>query len=635
MTKVSPNVSAELYNKGQSFLKNDGKIDQNELKQLNAIAAKNGTNNEEKNYIASLKNDKQVKQVKTGTSETVQKIFPDKKSDYDQIYSQLNGAEKVQFESLYKSGKLNQKDSQGKTILENIKEMSSTKMRGTIDGKNLVKETINMLSDRNKITQGPHGTCGAGAVQNYLWTKDPAEMIRIVKDLAKDGKSTLRDKSVITSGTNTENWHEDSKMGDGSLESRSDFDIIFQSALMKQQSLMADYTDYNVQTDYSDGKSVLRGDSASDPYKVQNMLQSITGEHYDTNMFDYEKAKERVNEGKEVVAGYFTDDEGWGMHYVNILSIKDGTVTFQNTQSGTTDTMTEKEFKDKMFTAISKNDKETGKPRQEDGFLDKTTDAIPFVIAATAIASPPVALVTAPVLGSLYIYKKAKDIAQELPKVPERIKQSAIDANKDIKDKGWFKDEKGNSTTAKQAITTAQKETEERVLKATGNKNASKVAGNTAKNMQAVVSTVAVGGVMVSNKIKKTGQGIQDFGRSSKGMAHVTNVKANANLEAAKREGISTKEKVVYKATGYGLKVVSKASAATGYVAEKTGKAVSYVGGKVEQATGAVVKYSKPVVNAVSNTVGNIYSGVSNAASTISSGASSAYNRLAAAMPWN
>lgn len=633
MTKVSPKISAELYNKGQEFLKNDGKIDQNELKQLNEIAAKNGAKVEEKNYIASLKNDRQVKEIKTGSSETVQKIFPDKKNDYQTLLS--NVSDKKAFEELYKSGKLDQKDSSGKTILENLKEMSGTKMKGSVNGKQLMDETVAMLANRNNITQGPHGTCGAGAVQNYLWTKDPAEMIRIVKDLATDGKATLRDKSVITSGTNTDNWHKGSAMPDGSTESRSDFDIIFQSALMKQQTLMADYTDYNVQTDYSDGKSVLRGDSASDPYKVQNMLQSITGENYDTNMFDFERAKERVNEGKEVVAGYFTSDEGWGMHYVNILSIKDGMVTFQNTQQGTVDTMSEEDFKKKMFTAISKNDKQTGKPRNEDGFIGKVTDSLPVAIAATVIANPPLALVTAPVLGAAYIYKKSKDIIEELPKVPGRIKQAAVDANKDIKDKGWLKDEKGKSLTAKQAIANTQKETEARVLKNTGNKNASKVAGNVAKNMQAVVSTAAVGGVMVANKVKKTGQGIQDFGRSAKGMSYVTNVKANANLEAAKRTDISTKQKAIYKATGYGLKVVSKASAATGYVAEKTGKAVTYVGGKIEQATGAVVRYSKPVINAVSNTVGNIYAGASSAASSISSGASNAYNRLAAAMPWN
>jgi len=516
--------------------------------------------------------------------------------------------------------------------------MSTSKMKGSIDGKKLADETIAMLSDRGAITQGYHGTCGAGAVQNYLWTKDPAEMIRIVKDLAQNGKVTLRDKSVMTSGTNTENWHKGSTMKDGSTEDRADFDIIFQSSLMKSQAFLADFTDYNVQNDVGDGKSVLTGDSASDPYKIKNMLQSITGEHYDTNMFDFEKAKERVNEGKEVVAGYFTDNEDWGMHYVNILSIKDGIVTFQNTQSGgAPETMSEAEFKDKMFTVISKNDKKTGKPESEDAFTFKAIDGIPIALATTALVAPPVALVLAPPLLGLYAYKKGKDIITEIPKIPQKIKQAAIDANNNIKDNGWFKDEKGTSKTAKQYIKTVEKETEARVLKETGNKNAAKVSSKVAGGMQTAVSTVAVGGVMIANKVKKTGEGFDKFGRSATGLSHVANVKANANLEAAKREGLTKTEKVKYKAIGYGLKTVSAVSGATGYVSKKAGQVITYAGGKIEQATGAVVKTAKPVINAVSNTVGRVYSGVSSATSYVASGISSTASSIknSSYMPWN
>lgn len=635
MTNVGLKSNPELYKKGQEFLKNDGKIDQNELNQLNKIAAKNGSTNEEKEYIKSLSNQKKVTTIKSGKSESVQTIFPDKKSDYDTLLSTVS--DKSTFEQLYKSGKLNQKDSNGKTILENLKEMSSSKMKGTIDGKKLADETIAMLADRGKITQGAHGTCGAGAAQNLLWNEDPAEMIRIVKEIAQNGKVTLRDKSVMKAGTNTDTWHNGNAMKDGSIEKRTDFDIIFQSSLMRSQSFLSEYTDYNVQNDLGDGKSVLTGDSASDPYKVKNMLQSITGNHYDTNMFDFEKAKERVNEGKQVVAGYFTSDKDWGMHYVTILSIKDGVVTFQNTgnSSSTVDTMSEKEFKDKMFTVISRNDSKTGKPESEDGFISKATDGIPFVIAATALVSPRLALVTAPPLLGIYVVKKTKDLITEIPKIPEKIKQAAIDANNDVKKNEWFKDEKGDAKTAKQYIKTVEKETEERVLKTTGNKNAAKVSSKVAGGMQTAVSTLAVGGVMISNKVKKTGAALDKFGRSANGLAHVTNVKANANLEAAKtKDGM---EKVKYKAIGYGLKVVSKASKVVGKVSQGTGKVVSYVGAKIEQGTGAVVKVAKPVITAVSNTVGRVYSGVSSAYNTVSSGISSVGSSIknSSYMPWN
>lgn len=617
MTKVTTKPNSELYTKGKEFLKNDGKIDQNELNQLNKIAEKNGVTADEKKYLASLKNNQQVKTIKSGKSESVQMMFPDKDKTYQDLLNTVS--DKSALESLYKSGKLDKKDSNGKTILDNLKEMSSTKMKGTMDGKKLADETIAMLNDRNKITQGPHGTCGAGSVQNYLWTKDPAEMIRIVKDLARDGKAKLRDGTEMQAADKTLDWHNGSVMNDGkSTEDRTDFDILFQSSVMKSQAFLEDYTNYNVENDYSDGKSVLHGDSASDPYKVKNMLQSITGEHYDTNMFDFDKAKERVAQGKEVIAGFFTSDDGWGMHYVTILDIKDGKVKYQNTQSGTVDEMDEADFKNKMFTVISKNDTKTGKPEDETGFLDKGLSFAPLVVGVSLLNPVTAATVGAP-LAALYTYKKGKQILKDIPKIPEKIKQAAVDANNRTKEVGWFKDEKGESKTAKQYIKTVEKETEQRVLKNTGNKNAAKVASKTAGSMQTAVSTFAVGSVMISNKIKKTGETIDKFSRSAKGMSRVTDVKANAILKASNQEGISTKDKIVKKATGYALKVASKASAATGYVTEKTAKAVTYVGGKIEKATGYVVQASKPVINAVSNFVGNTYAGASSAVSSVRS----------------
>lgn len=613
LTNVTSKPNPELYAKSREFLK-DGKIDAKELSQLTKIAEKDGINSQEQKFLNSLTNKQNVKEIKTGKSETVEMIFPDKNKDYKDLMAIVT--DKKSLETLYKSGKLDQKDSKGKTVLENIKEMTTSKMQTGVDGKKLANETIAILADRNQIKQGPHGTCGAGSVQNFLWNKDPAEMIRMVKDIAKDGKVTLRDGKEMTAGTKSLTWHEGDKIKDGSIENRSDFNIIFQSAVMKDQSFLGDYTDYNVQNDTGDGKAVLTGDSASDPYKVKNLLQSVTGEHYDNNMFDFETLKERVNQGKEVIACYFPDDSEMGMHYVTILEVKDGKVKFQNTQSGTLDEMSEEEFKNKILATISKNDSKTGNLKDVSGFTDQAISAIPLALGVTAFITPVALPVIAPPLIGLYAYKKGKDLIQHLP---ERLKQSAVDANITIKKNEWFKDEKGNAQTAKQNIKTVEKETEARVLKNTSNKTAAKVAGKTAGAMQSVVSTAAVGAVMVSNKIKDTGEGIQQFSRSANGMAKVTNHRANVKLKEAQAEGITKTEKLKKQAMGYSLKVVSKASAATGYVTQKAGKAVTYVGGKIEKATGAIVKTSQPVIKAVSNTVGNIYAGASSAASTVKS----------------
>ena len=622
MTKVGTGgVGTELYSKANE-LKKDGKIDKNDLDQLNKIAQKNGITNQEKKFLASLSSKQEVKEVKSSKTSSVQMEFPDKDSEYNELSRFINN--KPLLDALNKSGTLNKKDSQGKTILQNIKEMTNSKMQGTVDGKKLAEETIAILGNRTNILQGPHGTCGAGSVQNLVWTQDPAEMVRIVKDLAKDGKVVLRDGKEMLAGTDSLNFHNGDTTKDGSVENRTDFDIIFQSAVMKDQAFLADFTDYNVKNDLGDGKSVLTGDSASDPYKVKNLMQSITGEHYQTNMFDFDVLQEKVAQGKEVIACYLpdTEDKNWGMHYVTVTAIKDGEVYFQNTQTGANTELNHmpiEEFKNKLLSVVSKDDTKTGETESEDGFTGKVIESIPFVLGGTAIVAPALLPFVAPPLLATYIAKKGGDIVKAIPKIPAKIKQSVVDANNRTKEAGFFKDEKGNKLTAKQSISSIKKETEARVFKNTKNKNAAKVASKTAGALQTVVASSAVVSVMVSNKIKKTGAGIEKFGRSASGMSKLTNHRADIQIKSSGEKGISTGEKIKRKATGYGLKVVSKGAAVTGYVAQKAGKAISYAGGKMEKATGAVVQASKPVIDAVSNTVGNIYSGASSAASSIRS----------------
>ena len=225
------------------------------------------------------------------------------------------------------------------------------------------------MSDRKYITQGPHGTCGAGSIQNHLWVKDSAEMLRIVKDLAKSGECSLRDGTKLKAGTNSLKWHENDKTTDGSTEDRRDFNIIFQSAIMRDVALVGgdrafgnayihDLADYNVNKDNSDGPSVSSGDSAANPEMVTPLLEGITGKKYsNSSSFVFgqgariEELDKASKQGKQPIA-LFSSSGYFGLHYVVVQKVENGNVFFQNTAKskdyGGVDSMSVADFKSKV-----------------------------------------------------------------------------------------------------------------------------------------------------------------------------------------------------------------------------------------------------------------------------------------------
>lgn len=289
------------------------------------------------------------------------------KSMYKSIGKSLDTTEKKALESLLKDNKLTLKDSSGKTVLENLVEIKTGKKQNGINSEQLLKDAVLVLSDKKYITQGPHGTCGAGALENHLWDKKPAELLRIVKDLAKTGQCKLEDGSILKAGTNSLVFHEND---------RRDFNVIFQSAVMRDVALVGgdralgnkylhDLAEYNVNTDSGDAKSVKNGDSAANPTLLTSLVESITSSKYTVKTSfiwgggdRLEDLKKAVSQNKQPMA-LFSQDGYFGLHYVVIQKIDNEKVYYQDSATskddGKINSMPIEDFKNKIRGIITPN----------------------------------------------------------------------------------------------------------------------------------------------------------------------------------------------------------------------------------------------------------------------------------------
>lgn len=289
------------------------------------------------------------------------------KAMYKGISKSLDSSEQKALEGLLKDNKLTIKDASGKTMLENLAEIKTAKKQKWVNSEQLLKDAVLVLSDKKYITQGPHGTCGAGSLENHLWEKKPAELLRIVKDLAKSGECKLGDGSALKAGTNSLDFHE---------SDRRDFNIIFQSSVMRDVALVGgdraignkylyDLADYNVNNDNGDAKSVKSGDSAANPTLLTSLVESITSNKYTVKTSflwgsadRIEDLKKAVNQNKQPIA-LFSQDGYFGLHYVVIQKIDNEKVYFQNTATskdeGSVDSMSIEDFKKKIRGIITPN----------------------------------------------------------------------------------------------------------------------------------------------------------------------------------------------------------------------------------------------------------------------------------------
>lgn len=407
MTDINTrNFSEELYKDAIQKSK-DGNISSKNLESLVKQAEKNGINKEERLFLEGLTSKTNIDKLKTlsdsnkpvtisfdlttskteskqkvnmiesgGTFKTLEKynnLNSNQKTKFSNLFEGFPQTERTALMELLDNGTLQKKDSKGTTVLETISEIKNGKNKSGVNGNELAKDAVLILSDRKYISQGPHGTCGAGALQNHLWSKDPAELGRIVKDLASDGECTLRDGSILKAGTGSLGFHYGDTTTNGSIEDRRDFNIIFQSSVMRDVALVGgnralgnayiyDLADYNVASDNGDAKSVKSGDSASNPLLLGSLVESITGLDYTTTTSflwgkdkQMNELKKAVKLGNEPIVLINADDEMskiGNKHYVLVNRFADNNVYYWDTATykdgGFINSMPEDEFKSRL-----------------------------------------------------------------------------------------------------------------------------------------------------------------------------------------------------------------------------------------------------------------------------------------------
>lgn len=191
--------------------------------------------------------------------------------------------------TLLAAGRLQQTDSRGATVLDNLTALSnqpfakgfdSDYMRGQILG-----QTVSTLARPDDIAQGAHGTCTATTLE-YAYVKHyPAEYARLVGGLFEPaGEVAMRNGDVLQRASNIQ-------YDDGS--GRSEVSRVFQSAIM-------DYANGPL-TYYDNYKDVNRPLQAKDeqlqgtykglyPWEVKRALEALTPYRYDAPLFHNEEA---------------------------------------------------------------------------------------------------------------------------------------------------------------------------------------------------------------------------------------------------------------------------------------------------------------------------------------------------------
>ncbi|MFN8575498.1 MAG: hypothetical protein U0354_01450 [Candidatus Sericytochromatia bacterium] len=222
---------------------------------------------------------------------------PNDRVKFIELYDNLDSTTQKQLIGLLnKEISLASKDSQGKSLIENINDLTQIKKNKqtgeSVNGKNLAKEAIAIIDNDKNVTQGYHGTCGAGSLQNLMRDTYPSELVRIVKDLASNGKAVLADNNDISSmklARNSINYKE---------SGRNQFSRIFQSAVMQRVALVGGdertsgvkdiaknigfikdnvprEIEYDIEKDDGGANAVKTGDSAADPYLLTSLMNRM------------------------------------------------------------------------------------------------------------------------------------------------------------------------------------------------------------------------------------------------------------------------------------------------------------------------------------------------------------------------
>jgi len=320
----------------------------------------------------------------------------------------LTSSDKAVLEKVLISGLLTKKDSDGKTVLQNLKEISGSKK---VNGPKVMKEMINMLNPSNikevlklsektefandkglkdsnrgidkkngifqkgvsptdglkEITQcTKRYTCGGASMEVFMKTEAPEQLVKMVKDLVTSGESKFGNR-IIKNPPKSLTTHEGSSVNGKGKEDRTDLDIIIQSAFMDKIGLTS--ATYDIAKDDGGTLTKVFGNGGGSPKPMAHMMQDLTGKKFDyehsldfglldvglSNLYGIGSAKsneklynildKHISKGEKVIIAYNTNpNDKLGLHYVTVLGKND------KNEYVFLDTDQEKEVGAKLFT---------------------------------------------------------------------------------------------------------------------------------------------------------------------------------------------------------------------------------------------------------------------------------------------
>ncbi len=217
------------------------------------------------------------------------------------------------------------RDSTGRTLLQNLSTLSNQEMGPNLDRKTVFNELCKHLADPGNITQGTQGTCAPTTIQHLQATRDPAEYARIMVGLTSEsGEVRMRNGEVL-------------KRDLGSLSpdqtGRDNISRLYQSALMEYANGDSEYdnrTDEHTRPDDTTYSGLYPADS-------ERALDALFGDRYDHMMVESHTQDGRrqaetairraLDAGEQVPVGMRW---GEGAHALLVIGMTESTVILRN-----------------------------------------------------------------------------------------------------------------------------------------------------------------------------------------------------------------------------------------------------------------------------------------------------------------
>lgn len=237
---------------------------------------------------------------------------------------------------LLTSGKLQDKDKDGRSLLDNLAQLARQELNpvltneGKVTKDQLLTSVLQETADPSQVNQGSYGTCSQTSVQYALLMQNPSEYVRLMRGLAgTSGKVDMAGGDSI--GIQHEYYRQKHKDGD----TRSPSEVIFQGALMEYANGSEDYnaaTDENSRTLPIVGK-VDKGRGSTNQNTAQQIFDRPYGLWIPTSGaekragLEYLKANPSSKGGDPILLSFNGTDSS---HAVTFVEVKDGRVYIRN-----------------------------------------------------------------------------------------------------------------------------------------------------------------------------------------------------------------------------------------------------------------------------------------------------------------